>query len=318
MKPAKLIGWEIGQNLAFALKLSDETAEKQLYFRVVEGHASCPADSPYGVIGEKSGTLHGCHATRKGANDQLASLYAATDPKNGYKPSKEDRKNLETPAQHEKRRAKEKKAGMASLDGVDSVDPVSEPVDVEEGDMVMFLLDGVEAYGRVEYVMVDGAYAYPGSEFYFEVTPENPAVLIRIWDGSVETNLLTGLPYSEVEVVEDQDGDDMMEDAPDEMAAESYAIPDRVKRNAQRGLELRKKFGRGGTDVGMNTARTLAAGGSIGIEKVRHINKYFPRHAGDNLSDKTSNGWIAWLLWGGDAAWSWTRGILKSADAKKD
>jgi hypothetical protein len=99
--------------------------------------------------------------------------------------------------------------------------------------------------------------------------------------------------------------------------ADSFPIPARVKRNAERGLELRKKFGRGGTDVGMNTARTLARGGSIGIEKVRHINRYFPRHAGDNLSDKASNGWIAWQLWGGSAAWSWTRGVIRSYEAAK-
>lgn len=97
--------------------------------------------------------------------------------------------------------------------------------------------------------------------------------------------------------------------------ANSYPIPARVKRNAERGLELRKRFGRGGTDVGENTARTLARGGSIGIEKIRHINRYFPRHAGDNLNDKTSNGWIAWQLWGGSAAWAWTRGVIRKYEA---
>jgi hypothetical protein len=97
----------------------------------------------------------------------------------------------------------------------------------------------------------------------------------------------------------------------------SYTIPVAVKNNARSGLDLRKKFGRGGTSVGENTARTLAAGGSIGIEKVRHIAKYFPRHAGDNLDDKTSNGWIAWQLWGGYAARSWANAIVRSADKKE-
>lgn len=102
-----------------------------------------------------------------------------------------------------------------------------------------------------------------------------------------------------------------------ESAAENkFTIPEAVKNNAKRGLELRKKYGRGGTSVGENTARTLAAGGSIGIEKVRHINKYFPRHAGDNLDDKTSNGWIAWLLWGGSAARRWAAGIVNRVDGK--
>ena len=101
-----------------------------------------------------------------------------------------------------------------------------------------------------------------------------------------------------------------------DVVAERYAIPQQVQRNAKHGLKLRADLNRGGTDVGVNTARTLAAGGSIGIEKVRHINRYFPRHAGDNLDDKKSNGWIAWQLWGGSAAWAWTRGIIRRADAE--
>lgn len=100
-------------------------------------------------------------------------------------------------------------------------------------------------------------------------------------------------------------------------AAEKFSIPQSVQNNAKRGLELHKKFGRGGTGVGMNTARILSRGGSIGIEKVRHINRYFPRHAGDNLDDKTSNGWIAWLLWGGDAGRRWSASIVKRVDGEK-
>lgn len=102
----------------------------------------------------------------------------------------------------------------------------------------------------------------------------------------------------------------------DVSAENKYSIPQSVSNNAKRGLELHKKFGRGGTSVGMNTARILAGGGSIGIEKVRHINRYFPRHAGDNLDDKTSNGWIAWLLWGGDAGRRWASSIVKRVDGK--
>lgn len=311
---------------------SEEAQEKRLYFRVVKEHPSCPISKPYGVIGEKSGTVHGCHATQKSANDQLKSLYAATNPKGGYKPSKEDIKNLETPTQHEKRREREKKAGVAQMDSF------------KEGDIVKFMMENDSMFhkdmppqgmhehiGSVEHVMYDGYFGVPGSKFYSPASVENPAVLIRIWIDDEETEFMTGRMSDEVAKVgelEDQEDDlddieddtyssyDNNEDDEKKDEAATYPIPDRVKKNAQRGLELRKKFGRGGTDVGENTARTLAAGGSIGIEKVKHINRYFPRHAGDNLSDKTSNGWIAWLLWGGDAAWSWTRGIIRSYEAR--
>lgn len=60
-----------------------------------------------------------------------------------------------------------------------------------------------------------------------------------------------------------------------------YTIPDAVIAEAKRGLEWRKEENRGGTSVGLNTARTLARGGQIGIRKIRHIAKYFPRHEVD-------------------------------------
>jgi hypothetical protein len=191
-----------------------------------------------------------------------------------------------------------------------------------------------EHVGSIEHVMYDGYFGVPGSKFYSPASVENPAVLIRIWIDDKETEFMTGRMANEVTKVGELD--DQEEDTPDDIKEDtyssyssmnyddkkkdesaSYPVPDRIKKNAQRGLDLRKKFGRGGTDVGENTARTLAAGGSIGIEKVRHINRYFPRHAGDNLNDKTSNGWIAWLLWGGDAAWSWSNRIVRSYEAEQ-
>jgi hypothetical protein len=96
-----------------------------------------------------------------------------------------------------------------------------------------------------------------------------------------------------------------------------FSIPEGVQKAAIRGLELRKKFGRGGTHVGMGTARKLAKGGKISPQKVRHISKYFARHAGDNLhktgrdGDPPSNGYIAWLLWGGDAGWRWSKKLVR-------
>jgi hypothetical protein len=60
-----------------------------------------------------------------------------------------------------------------------------------------------------------------------------------------------------------------------------HTIPKAVQQEAKRGLEWRKEFKRGGTPVGLNTARTLAEGGQIGIKKIRHIAKYFPRHEVD-------------------------------------
>lgn len=104
-----------------------------------------------------------------------------------------------------------------------------------------------------------------------------------------------------------------------------YTIPKSVQSEAKRALEWRKEHKRGGTSVGMNTARTLAKGGQIGIKKVRHIAKYFPRHEVDKKAKGykpgekgyPSAGRIAWALWGGDAAQKWAAGIVEREDKKK-
>lgn len=103
-----------------------------------------------------------------------------------------------------------------------------------------------------------------------------------------------------------------------------YTIPKGVQAEAKKALEWRKEHKRGGTPVGLNTARTLAKGGQIGIEKVRHIAKYFPRHEIDKKAKGfepgekgfPSRGRIAWALWGGDAAWRWSQAIVERENKK--
>lgn len=107
-------------------------------------------------------------------------------------------------------------------------------------------------------------------------------------------------------------------------SARLYTIPAGVQAEAKKALEWRKEEKRGGTPVGLNTARTLAKGGQIGIEKIRHIAKYFPRHEVDKKGkgwkpgqdNFPSNGRIAWALWGGDAGWRWAKAIVEREDKK--
>ena len=103
-----------------------------------------------------------------------------------------------------------------------------------------------------------------------------------------------------------------------------YTVPKAVQAEAKRAIEWRKKENRGGTPVGMNTARTLAKGGQVGIQKIRHIAKYFPRHQVDKKGkgyepgepNYPSNGRIAWALWGGDAAERWASAIVDRENKK--
>lgn len=106
-------------------------------------------------------------------------------------------------------------------------------------------------------------------------------------------------------------------------SARMYTIPKGAQEEAKKALEWHKEHHRGGTPVGLNTARLLANGGQIGINKVRHIAKYFPRHEVDKKApgykpghdNYPSNGRIAWALWGGDAAWKWARQIVDRENA---
>jgi hypothetical protein len=92
-----------------------------------------------------------------------------------------------------------------------------------------------------------------------------------------------------------------------------YLVPPAVKRSARRGLDLRAQYGRGGTAIGIKTARALVRRDSLPIDLVVKISQYFPRHAGDDLQRATppSNGHVAWLLWGGDHAWRWAEAVKR-------
>lgn len=105
--------------------------------------------------------------------------------------------------------------------------------------------------------------------------------------------------------------------------AERYShikfIPgDAVARAAERGLELRKQWGRGGTAVGVARARDLSNRKELSPETVKRMKAYFDRHQSDKAGEgwgTNSAGYIAWLLWGGDSGYSWAKKVCKQMDA---
>ena len=82
--------------------------------------------------------------------------------------------------------------------------------------------------------------------------------------------------------------------------------------NAERGLELRKEFGRGGTSVGVARAVQLKNRENLSPDTVRRMRSFFARHQHDNLEQKDppSNGYIAHLLWGGDEGRDWAERVV--------
>jgi len=74
---------------------------------------------------------------------------------------------------------------------------------VKEGDMVMAPYEEGEVHvGRVVHVMTDGMLGYPGSEYSISASPEEPAVLIQLFEmeegGLEETEYFVGHKASEV------------------------------------------------------------------------------------------------------------------------
>lgn len=97
------------------------------------------------------------------------------------------------------------------------------------------------------------------------------------------------------------------------MADEGFTPTQRMAASARRGLRLREKFNRGGTEVGVRRAHQLAERRHLSPADVRAMHSFFARHAVDkdgkahtwNSDSDPSAGFIAWLLWGGDAGKTW-------------
>lgn len=96
-----------------------------------------------------------------------------------------------------------------------------------------------------------------------------------------------------------------------ESAGIDLAPPQAVADNAAKGLALRKKFGRGGTEIGVGVAEELLMQTPLDPKMVRRMVSFFARHEVDkraaNFSNKSnpSAGYVAWLLWGGDEGRAW-------------
>jgi hypothetical protein len=102
--------------------------------------------------------------------------------------------------------------------------------------------------------------------------------------------------------------------------ADGFVPPQEVRSNAKRGLELRDKYNRGGTAVGVARARDLSNGKAISLDTINRMISYFARHEVDKKGEGwgvDSAGYIAWLLWGGDAGKSWANKIKREQESKE-
>ncbi|MFC3444052.1 hypothetical protein SAMN05518849_13625 [Sphingobium sp. AP50] len=97
------------------------------------------------------------------------------------------------------------------------------------------------------------------------------------------------------------------------MSMQSYKPTLKMASAARRGLRLREKFDRGGTQVGVDRAHQLVERRDLTAADVKSMHSFFARHDVDkagkahkwNSDSDPSAGFIAWLLWGGDAGKQW-------------
>ena len=102
-----------------------------------------------------------------------------------------------------------------------------------------------------------------------------------------------------------------------------FTPPDGVREEAQKGLDWRSEYGRGGTEIGIARARDLSNGRQISPDTARRMKAYFDRHEIDKQGQGwspdqqgfPSNGRIAWALWGGDAGQVWSAKLVRQMNA---
>tara|TARA_R100000655_G_scaffold25878_2_gene53422 strand:- start:9805 stop:11952 length:2148 start_codon:yes stop_codon:yes gene_type:complete len=95
---------------------------------------------------------------------------------------------------------------------------------------------------------------------------------------------------------------------------------------AKKGLEWRKEYGRGGTQIAVARARNITNGDNLSFDTIKRMNSFFARHEVDKKADGfeigedgfPSAGRIAWALWGGDAGQSWAKKKVKEIEGVRD
>jgi predicted enzyme related to lactoylglutathione lyase len=184
-----------------------------------------------------------------------------------------------------------------------------------KGDVYKPSIDGVFLYLKTDDIdLIIRKAVDLGSEILLEKTKGDSYFVAEIKDS--EGNRICFKQDFSVNVSNDGEENIMNDDF--DMSKASLADLDlrpteSMANNARRGLELRRKFGRGGTAVGVARARDLMNRSKLSPSTVLRMYSFFSRHEVDkqgkdwNNSERPSNGKIAWLLWGGDSGYAWAK-----------
>ena len=140
-----------------------------------------------------------------------------------------------------------------------------------------------------------------------ELSAEQVAVILRVVFGMDETNAN--------KIINAEPAKPQAEPAPPTPSA--FADENKPTKGmieeAARGLEWRREYNRGGTEVGVARARDISNGTNLSDDTVKRMHSFFSRHEVDKKGQGfqpgedgfPSAGRIAWALWGGDAGQTW-------------
>ncbi len=109
-------------------------------------------------------------------------------------------------------------------------------------------------------------------------------------------------------------------------AAAMYKPTQGMKTAAARALRWKKegKATGAGTPVGWGRATDIVAGRSMSLSVVKRMYSFFARHEVDKKgkdfynTSNPSNGRIMWDAWGGDAGFTWSRGIVERESKQRN
>lgn len=93
------------------------------------------------------------------------------------------------------------------------------------------------------------------------------------------------------------------------------SIPDAVKKNVAKGLELYKQHNKGGTSVSLASARYIAKSDIMTPEKIRHVAKVHKSNKFQNkIKSPPNEGYISYMLYGGQDGMNWAIEVSKKLD----
>jgi len=130
----------------------------------------------------------------------------------------------------------------------------------------------------------------------------------------------------EAEEYGEGDEDEEIEEERAPINPDGYEVTSAMQEEAQRGLDWRREYNRGGTQVGVSRARDIVNGRRLPFDTVQRMASYFARHEVDKQGQGfsagedgyPSAGRIAWALWGGDAGKRWADNIVANTERKKE